>query len=59
MGIFRKKSKKDDPPRDRQSHEPMQPKNLQEKSKYGQRSKIDESILRNGPDKGFVWYEEG
>lgn len=59
MGIFRRKSKKDGPPRGKQSHEPTQPRNLQEKSKYGQRSKIDESILRNGPDKGFVWYEEG
>jgi hypothetical protein len=59
MGFFKKKAKKEEPARGGRTPEDIEPKNLREKSKYGQKSRIDESILRNGPDKGFVWYEEG
>jgi hypothetical protein len=59
MAFFKKKPRKEEPSRGGRTPEDIEPKNLQEKSKYGQKSRIDENILRNGPDKGFVWYEEG
>ena len=58
MRIFRKKSK--EKTSQSRSAYPLRDgsEGLKENSNRAQRSKIGEKILRDGPDKGFVWYDE-
>lgn len=57
MSFFRKKSKAKKS-QETDTHGQIGPKNVEKESNREKRSKIDENILRNGPDEGFVWYEE-
>jgi hypothetical protein len=58
MGIFKRKNKAKKSRSDETTADRGSPKGLKTDSNRQQRSKVDEEILRNGPDKGFVWYEE-
>jgi len=59
MGIFRKKQN-----REKSNGELSRTKAndrnivLKDKSRFGQRSQVNENILRNGPDAGFAYYDE-
>jgi hypothetical protein len=58
MSFFRKKDK------DKSSDTNLTPlpgahrKDMKRNANKKQRSKVDEKILRDGPDTGFVWNEE-
>lgn len=58
MSFFRKKDK------DKSSDTNLSPlpdvdrKDMKRNANKKQRSKVDEKILRDGPDAGFVWNEE-
>jgi hypothetical protein len=58
MGLFRKKSKAKRPDTNRTSQQVTELGRLKGNANRKRRSKIDENILRSGPDTGFVWHED-
>jgi len=58
MNFFRKKNKAKRPNTSEIPLPGIHSNDIKKNSNHGQRSKVDEKILRNGPDTGFVWYEE-
>lgn len=57
MGFFRKKGKSEKSEVPDQARQ-VKPNLVKPESNKVRRSKVDEKIIRTGPDDGFVWYEE-